>query len=333
MQRDPPLAESRHFTLYRLHTDADTNFVEPGDMVVIHHFAPHQIDNDIGYYVANELLPLLLEKGCLQPANSTQSYGEQELFERYVGAIVRSMDAHEGRAWQRFYDNTLQALQQAPVTDTALVGAYGASTTAKEATAGPDFIANFAAIYRCAMTLVDESIDSTETATVLDVATCFGFFPLLLASASLKPKIIIGCDLNPALVKLANDYARSQQLNQVRFSVEDMLTPHGTSVRTSVATPSSFQVVTALHFLEHLETHQTPSVLARLWDLTEQRLIIAVPLEETPDSRFGHQQVFNRQRLLDMGQALGGAQCHYYEYYGGWLVADRMATLNDTAIQ
>lgn len=326
MQQSPPMAESRHFTLFGLDSFNETKMFEPGDIVVIHNFVPHQIDNNIGHYVANELLPLLMKKCCLQGSNRNQGYSEQELFERYVGAIVRSMDAHEGRAWQRFYSNTLKALQQS--ADTAY---DAASKTVKEATAEPDFITNFAAIYRRAMALVDDSLTNDSAATVLDVATCFGFFPLLLASATQKPKTILGCDLNAALIKLANDYAQSQRLNHVRFSVEDMLAPHETPVKTGMATPS-FQVVTALHFLEHLETNQTPYVMGRLWDLTEQRLIIAVPLEESPDLRFGHQQIFNRERLLDLGQTLG-AQCRYFEYYGGWLVADRMATSNNSATQ
>ncbi len=306
-QHDLPLAESRHFSLYRLSSAADAGVIEPGDMVVIHNFASHQIDNNIGYYVANELLPLLM-------AETGDVYSEKELFERYVGGIVRSMDAHEGRAWQRFYSNTLSALQNA------------AATSTMDTAVAADFITNFAAIYQCAMDLVDEALAIESAATILDVASCFGFFPLLLASTDQKTKTIVGCDLNPALVKLANDYARSQQLNQVQFVVEDMLAAH------RPAKPS-FQVVTALHFLEHLETSQTPSVLARLWELAQQRLIIAVPLEETPDPRFGHQQVFNRQRLLDMGQTLGSAQCRYFEYYGGWLVVDRIATLNNSANQ
>lgn len=326
VQHNLPLAESRHFTLYRLNTAADAadaGAIEPGDIIVVHHFARHQIDNNIGYYVANELLPLLR-------VDTTDNYSEQELFERYVGAIVRSMDAHEGRAWQRFYSNTLNALQRA--VDTPLTGDESPSKWLTEAPAAADFIANFAAIYQCAIELVEDSLPIESAATVLDMATCFGFFPLLLASTSQKPKAIVGCDLNAALVKLANNYVQSQHLDQVQFSVEDMLAPHQALKTTGAAMPS-FQVVTALHFLEHLEIHQTPSVLARLWDLTEQRLIIAVPLEETPDSRFGHQQVFNRERLLNIGQTLGGAQCHYFEYYGGWLVADRIAISDNSAIQ
>ena len=81
-------------------------------------------------------------------------------------------------------------------------------------------------------------------------------------------------------------------------------------------------MVTALHLLEHLEPAQTAQAVAHLWRLTARRLIIAVPLETVPDPRYGHQQVFDRDRLLAIGRTLGG-HCDYFEYHGGWLVIDR----------
>ena len=75
-------------------------------------FSPEQIDNNIGGYVADELLPLLARSRPASAASADgYAYSEQEIFERYVGAIVRSIDSNERRAWHRFYDNTLAALQ------------------------------------------------------------------------------------------------------------------------------------------------------------------------------------------------------------------------------
>ncbi|MEZ5584051.1 MAG: hypothetical protein R3F37_16100 [Candidatus Competibacteraceae bacterium] len=53
---------------------------------------------------------------------------------------------------------------------------------------------------------------------MLDVATCFGFFPLLLARVRTVNRTlgdIAGCDLNPALMGFAEDYARHTGLAQV----------------------------------------------------------------------------------------------------------------------
>ena len=57
----------------------------------MHDFEPWQIDNNIGSYVANELLPLLAESRG--PMADGYAYSKQEIFERYVGGIVRSRTA------------------------------------------------------------------------------------------------------------------------------------------------------------------------------------------------------------------------------------------------
>lgn len=317
-QRCEPVAASAHFSVYPL---------EQGDMVVVHDFAPQQIDNNIGYYVAEELLPLLLPPLRAADPDLLSRYSEQALFERWVGAIVCSMDSSEARAWQRFYANTLAALQRAVAQTTAV--------DLPSATASADFIANFAAIYSYAMDLIDgigsgplcasDACGSSpiQSHSILDVATCFGFFPLSLALRQ-RPReaTIIGCDLNEALVALANSYARDQQLAQVEFVQADILDPGIFQQLQRTGMDARFDCVTAIHFLEHLEPEQTKGALQQLWDLTEQRLIIAVPLEPVPDARFGHRQVFDRERLLALGRSTGGYY-RYAEHCGGWLVIDR----------
>lgn len=317
-QQHVPMATSQHFSLYPLN---------PGDMMVVHDFAPQQIDNNIGYYVANELLPLLRRAD----PDLLSRYSEQAVFERWVGAIVCSMDSSEAGAWQRFYANTLAALAR------ALNQPQHASVTLSSATASADFIANFAAIYGYAIDLIDgvasgplrptDARGSTAvgTGSVLDVATCFGFFPLLLALRERQrdPKTIVGCDLNPALVGLANSYASTEQLAHVEFVTADILALDIPEQLQRAGIGPRFDSVTALHFLEHLEPEQTDAALAQLWELTRQRLIIAVPLEPVPDPRFGHRQVFDRERLLSLGQSTGGYY-RYTEHCGGWLVIDRI---------
>ncbi|MBK7540685.1 MAG: methyltransferase domain-containing protein [Candidatus Competibacteraceae bacterium] len=142
---------------------------------------------------------------------------------------------------------------------------------------------------------------------------------------------ITGCDLNPALMAFANDFVAHNPSLAVRFGVADILA--GDIERELAPLPARFDVVTALHLLEHLESEQTEAALANLWRLTAKRLIVAVPLEAVPDPRYGHRQVFERERLLALGRTLGGRQ-HYFEYHGGWLVVDRSrATAGPTRLQ
>lgn len=301
----PPVGRSRHFAVYGLagwQAEAD-----PDDVLVIHDFAPEQIDNNVGACVADELLPLLAR---LRPAAacppSGYAYTEQETFERFVGAIVRSMDGNERRAWHRFYDNTLAGLRTlAPVQAT-----NGSS----------DFIGTFRAIY----VQVAELANEVGARSILDVATCFGFLPLLLAGHAdgdaPAARRIVGCDLNPALVALAGDYCRHRLVPGLSFVCADILA--GQVARDLDPDGAGFEVVTAIHLLEHLTAEETIRAMDTLWLLTKRRLIIAVPFEPMPDPRFGHRQVFDRGNLLAL--LPDAATGHlYFEYHGGWLVIDR----------
>lgn len=308
-QRAVPLAASARFQLYALNPAASTA-VPTDEFIIVHDFEPAHIDNNLGYHVVTELLPLLQA----QRQRIDSGYREQELFERSVGDIVRSMAGNERHAWRLFYANTLNATQ----TRAGLGQPAGRSSTSNG-----DFIGLFGAIYRFALELIAALPGAPPT--VLDVATCFGFFPLLLARADATSRTlgeIAGCDLNPALMAMADDYARHAGLASVRFGVADVLAED--LERELAPLPARFDVVTALHLLEHLEFAQTERAVAHLWRLTARRLILAVPLEAMPDPRYGHRQVFDRERLLALGQTLGG-RCEYIEYHGGWLVCDRLA--------
>lgn len=309
-QRAEPVAKSRHFILYGLGSLQDTAIC-PDDVVVVHDFVPAQIDNNIGYYVANELLPLF--HGSRRAAEAEgYTYSEQDIFERYVGEIVRSVDGNERRAWHLYYDNTLAALHR--------VSSGRPERLVPTNETGGDFIAEFGAIYRRAGQLIAE----LPGAPVLDVATCFGFLPLLIATEPHGPgggrRELVGCDLNLALVSLADDYAQHRRLHNIRFIRADILAAD--IERELTPAPPRFDVVTAIHLLEHLEQEQTERAVVNLWKLAAKRLIVAVPLEETPDPRYGHRQVFDRERLLSIGEMLDG-YASYFDDHGGWLVVDR----------
>ncbi len=300
--RAQPFASSRHFTVYGIDAD-DPAACDPFDIVLVHDFAPAEIDNNIAAHVADELLPLLSAAPRPDALNG-HAPTEQELFERFVGEIVRSVDGNERRAWHLFYDNTLAAFR---------------CTAPRNGSTTSDFIADFTAIYGRVSNLVAE----VEPDTMLDVATCFGFLPLLLATSKggeRPPCRIVACDLNAALVSLAEDYAHERQLAGVRFMQADLLAA-GIASQLAPATPP-FDVVTAVHLLEHLAPDETRSAMDALWSLTRRRLIVAVPLEDVADARFGHLQIFTQDSLAALGRGIGG-RCRSFEDHGAWLVIDR----------
>jgi SAM-dependent methyltransferase len=301
-QRATPLGVSARFRLYAL-TPPPTD-----EFVIVHDFAPTEIDNNLGHHVVTELLPLL----TAHRQRIDSGYSEQDLFERAVGDIVRSMAGNERVAWRLFYANTVDATQRS-----ARLG----QPPEPPSESASDFIGLFGAIYRRALELIESLPPAATPPTVLDVATCFGFFPLLLARVrSGVLGEIAGCDLNPALMAFAGDYANHDGSGRVRFGVADILADD--IERELAPLPARFDAVTALHLLEHLEPVQTDWAMANLWRLAARRLIVAVPLEKVPDPRYGHRQIFDRERLLALGRALGG-HCEYFEYHGGWLVVDR----------
>ncbi len=299
------LAGSAHFSVYGL--AAGQAQADPEDLLVVHSLAPEQIDNNVGAYVADELLPLLAQvrqAASIQP--SLYASSEHETFQRCVGAIVRSMDGNERRAWHRFYDNTLAALPPSATT------AMAAGRT--------DFITSFRAIYAKIAGLVAE----VAAETVLDVATCFGFLPLVLAGQSGSDRSaglrrIIGCDINPALVALANDYRQQRQVPGVGFVCADILAGQAAG---ELDPGGGFDVVTAIHLLEHLTPAETEHAMHNLWALTRRRLIVAVPFEDEPDPRYGHCQAFDERSLRDLGRGIA-ADGRFFSYHGGWIVLDR----------
>lgn len=278
-----PIAQSQHFAVYQLDTPPDQHS-DPElvpEIVIVHSFGRAEIDNNIGYYVANELLPLLQSS-------------RQADFEHLVGAIVRSSDIDEQRAWWLFYHNSLVALEHAIAEPQSI----------------PDFIWPFGSIYSHVLRMVCGQ-------SLLDVGTCFGFMPMIYARQQMHhhQQQIVGCDLDTALVRLANSYVNQSGLRGVEFVVGDILSD-------DLARLGRFDTVTCIHMIEHLTLDQTMPALINLWQLTHRRLIVGVPIEATPDPRFGHQQVFDLARLNALGQELGGSYCTF-EHHGGWLVVDR----------
>ena len=180
-QRAAPLAASAHFQLYPLTAIAPTD-----ELVIVHDFGATRIDNNLGYHVVSELLPLL----AAHRHRVDSGYSEQDEFERSVGDIVRSMAGNERSAWRLFYANTLNATRSS--------AGLGRPPGPPNETAN-NFIGLFGAIYRYALHLIEALPAAASPPTVLDVATCFGFLRCrskrcpILATAIARRLTASGC--------------------------------------------------------------------------------------------------------------------------------------------
>ena len=207
-------------------------------------------------------------------------------FEQIFVAAVLATESDPMRAWAVFYRNTMRRLRRAERDGTGCV-------------------ATFARIYAHALSLICGTI-------VLDVGCCFGFLPLLAAERYPHLKVI-GADLVPATVGLVGGVCQARA-SRARFLAADLL-----------ALPfaaEAVDTVLAVHVLEHLPSGACRPALAQLRRVARRRVIIAVPLEETPDPTFGHLQAFDLSRLAGLGDVRGWSQV-VHAADGGWLVLDR----------
>ena len=247
--------------------------------VVLHRLEPAEIDNDLAELVAGELV----RPGHLAIPRA---------FERCFAGVVLSSAPGPEEAWRAFYDNTLSRLQGA------------ASGSYPDHDYGP--VAVFGRIYGHARGLVAGS-------SLLDVGTCFGFFPMLLQRS--EPELeIVALDLSAPILELAQDAASSRQdVNVARFVCGD-----------ACGLPfadDSFDTVAALHVMEHLEPSSASRALQEMCRVARRRAIVAVPMEEEADLAYNHVQRFDREGLIGFGEETGW-RCSFEEYLGGWVVLE-----------
>jgi len=260
--------------------------------LVMHWFAPEEIDADIGYYFMQELKP----SGILQ---HPQDYGE--LF----GAIVCSLSPREPlKALGLYGRNTMQRYRQLLTTD-------------QTGTITPSPIAVFSTLYRrvCALQV---------GSSFLDAGCSFGFLPLLIAKRFPACTSVIGIDIQDESFAIARDLATDLEVPHVQFQQVDLL-------KNEVGGLGRFDTVTLLHVLEHFSEEQMYIVLTNLLPITAQRLIIAVPYEEgTAEEAYGHLQIFTREKLQQLGQwclqQWGEGSMHYEDSADGLLLLDRTTT-------
>ena len=264
---------------------------EAPSVIVVHWFAPDKMDADVKHYITRELKPY----GIL---TQSQHYGE------ILGGIVGSLYPDDvRRAWRYFGANTLQRFL------TFLATAYTPPL--------PDYatVGMFATLYQRVLELRVGS-------RFLDAGCASGFLPLLVAERIPFLTEVIGVDIDEETFEAAKELAVEKQLKQVQFTRADLLSEEFIKL-------GMFDTVVALHMLEHFSETDMYLVLSNLLKVTSQRLILAVPYEhEEPEVAYGHQQIFSRVRLEDLGRwclgQLGGAGRMWCEdCVGGLLLIER----------
>ncbi|GAA1886514.1 mycofactocin oligosaccharide methyltransferase MftM [Williamsia serinedens] len=207
----------------------------------------------------------------------TAAGGGRAEFETAMVGLVRTTvdDPHE--AWATFYRNSLAELL--------------------------DGTAAFAPVHRRAADLT--------TGSVLDLGSCFGFFPLQLALAD-PDRSVIATDVHRATMELLARTSRRIGVPVVTRACDaaDLPFPDG-----------MVDTVTALHLLEHVDHGTGMRVLREACRVARRRVVVAVPYEAAPELCHGHVRSFDRASLHCIGSELG-VDYIVFDHHGGWLVID-----------
>ncbi len=232
--------------------------------ILLHTFDQNDIDADLICFITDEL-------GSFNIAQTARTFGAT-LF----GIIASTFPSprHQATIWNHFCLNTLTKLRS-QITQPLFTEDQS------------PYITPFANIYRRIAELFTGQ-------SLLDVGSSFGFFPILMAEL-MSDSRIIGCDNNPDAVTLATNLAQATNTHQTTFILQDVLAADFSDI-------GYFDTVTAIHLLEHLSEEHIALALTNLLRTTQQRLIIAVPYEKQPETAYGHQQIFTREKLEHWGQ-------------------------------
>ena len=204
----------------------------------------------------------------------------QPEFEAVFTGVVRSTVEGDDAAWLRFYRNTLVRLEHGT--------------------------AAFAPVHEHAASLVVGS-------RILDLGSCFGFFPLRMAAAGLT---VTASDLSAKTMELLDrmGVGLRRPVATLACDATDVPLPDGAA-----------DTVTVLHLLEHLDAATATAVLDEALRLARRRVVVAVPFEDVPRACYGHVQRFDVTVLRGMADAKRSrdVRAGVHEFHGGWLVLDR----------
>jgi SAM-dependent methyltransferase len=173
-------------------------------------------------------------------------------------------------------------------------------------------LAEFAPIYAQAETLVAQA----GAASVLDLGSCFGFFPLRLALAG-PERAVSAADVSAGTCTLLRRVAG-------RLGVP-LPVLHCDAAAVPLA-DGAVETVTLLHVLEHVDAEHGRRILTESLRLARRQVIVAVPLEPEATAAYGHVRTISLDDLCDDGITLrSGTEWHVdvFEHHGGWLVLTR----------
>jgi SAM-dependent methyltransferase len=242
---------------------------------VSHWLRPDQLDNDLDGLLTDELFA----PGWLSGT---------EIFERVFTGVVRSSLDDPLLAWGTFYGNTLARIRQCWRTPNG-----------REQTT----ISKFAPVYAHALQLIPPG-------QVLDVGSCYGFLPLLLAE-------------RPDSTATASDLSGGSM-----GLLEAVAAARGLHVSTLVCDAARIPVpdrwadtVSLIHLLEHVSPDHGRAVIDEALRVARHQVVVAVPVEPEPVAAYGHIRTFDLRQLSELGDR-GGHRNSVHEYHGGWLLLD-----------
>ena len=247
-----------------------------GRIEVTHWLYPDQLDNDLAGMLAEELFA----PGWLSGV---------ETFERVFTGVVRSCVDDPLLAWCTFYGNTLARVRQCWRTPTA-----------------PDdhehtTIGELAPVYAHALQLI-------PAGQVLDIGSCFGFLPLLLAER--PATTVTASDLSGGAMRLLTAVAAARGL-QVSTLVCDA---------ARIPVPDGWaETVSVIHLLEHVSPDHGLAVIREALRVARHLVVVAVPFEDEPTASYGHVRVYDLRQLGELGER-AGHRYSLHEHHGGWLV-------------
>ena len=262
-------------------------------IILVHRLKANEVDNNIGHYLMQELAPqeLILT--------------DKDFGSALIAIVISVMPDNPVEAWNLFSLNTLQRLREKLNHLT--------STTDEK-----DFITPFAHIYHRLLELkVGKSL--------LDVGCACAFWPILAAEhAQTDDERIVGVDSRQDAIAISNNLAAATSTTHLEFIQADLMAQEFMRL-------GMFDTVTAIALLEHLSVEEMPRAFEHLLGVTRHRLIISVPYEEQITLAYGHQQVFTREKLEQLGQwcieYLAG-RGHFWceDVMGGLLVIEPLIT-------
>ncbi|CCQ17361.1 putative SAM dependent methyltransferase [Rhodococcus sp. AW25M09] len=202
----------------------------------------------------------------------------QREFELVLVGIVRSTVSDPIDAWATYYRNSLDELVSGS--------------------------ADFAPVH--------ERAESLIVGSVLDLGSCFGFFPLRLA---MKGHSVTATDLSAGTMRLLATVAPHLGITL------DTLVCDATDVPVA---DNSVDTVTALHLLEHVDADTGSRIVAEALRTARCRVVIAVPFETATTACHGHVRTFDEAALVELGRSTG-LEFQTSEHHGGWLVIDKIS--------